>query len=97
MVDLETLERRVVESLVAMGVIRNERDVLATSRTTLPYAYPVYTRDTAEAREHLFSMLEGFGVFCAGRFGEWLYINSDDAVLRGMQRAYEIEALLSGG
>jgi hypothetical protein len=42
-------------------------------------------------------MLKGFGVFCAGRFGEWLYINSDDAVLRGKQRAHEIEAMSSRG
>jgi UDP-galactopyranose mutase len=92
-VDLESLEQRVVTSMVAMGVIRDVRDVLATSRVTLPYAYPVYTRDTAASREHLLSTLQRFGVFCAGRFGEWLYINSDDAVLRGKQRAHEIESL----
>jgi UDP-galactopyranose mutase len=97
LVDPETLEQRVVASLVAMGVIRDAGDVLATSRVTLPYAYPVYARDTTDAREHLLSMLESRGVFCAGRFGEWLYINSDDAVLRGKQRALEIEALLSRG
>jgi protoporphyrinogen oxidase len=96
-VDPDNLESRVIEALISMGIMANSREVQATSTMTVPYAYPVYTRDTADIREHLFSMLKGFGVFCAGRFGEWLYINSDDAVLRGKQRAHEIEAMSSRG
>ena len=86
-VDRSGLEHRVLESLVAMGIVERSAHVIDSSVVTLEYAYPIYTRDTAAARRLILEKLEGHGVSCAGRFGEWLYINSDDAVMRGKLRA----------
>jgi protoporphyrinogen oxidase len=87
------LEQQVIEAVVGMGIITEEERPVATSVVTVRHAYPIYTKDTVAAREHLLSTLEEKGVYCAGRFGEWLYINSDDAIMRGMARAQEVNAL----
>ncbi|WP_131754657.1 hypothetical protein [Legionella londiniensis] len=58
---------------------------------TLPLAYPVYTHEWNNARQVIFNYYERHGIFCAGRFGEWLYINSDNAVLRGKIAAEKLE------
>ena len=83
----EGLEHRVLEALHRMGILERDDHVLDSSVVSIDYAYPVYTAEPAAARSHLLETLEGLGVSCAGRFGEWLYVNSDDAVLRGKLRA----------
>jgi protoporphyrinogen oxidase len=96
-VDLEGLSERAWESLVAMGLVAPEEQVLATSVVTVPFAYPIMTRETAVAREHLLTTLERSRVLCAGRFGEWLYINSDDAIMRGKARAEQLSSQSGNG
>ena len=95
-VEREGLEQRVLDSLIRMGIVHRSDHVVATSVVTLEYAYPIYTKQTADARKHLLKTLERKGVFCAGRFGEWLYINSDDAVMRGKLRAEALNTQLAG-
>lgn len=86
------LEERMSESLVRIGFTDPDDDIVASSVVTLPHAYPVYTQDTPAAREHLLSELENRGVYCAGRFGEWMYLCSDEAVMRGRMRAEQVGA-----
>jgi protoporphyrinogen oxidase len=73
-----------------MGIVTAKDRITHSSVVTVPYAYPVYTADTRDAREHLLSSLRGLDILCAGRFGEWRYINSDDAIMSGRHRAEEI-------
>ena len=94
-VAVETLQERVLATLLGMGIVETDDPIVETSLVTVDYAYPVYTRDTADARSYLLGELAQFGVACAGRFGEWLYINSDDAVMRGKAAAERIEAELA--
>ena len=91
-VDVEGLEERVIDALVRMQLAERDDPVVASSMVTLPYAYPVYTAPTVAARDHLLNDLARQGVYGAGRFGEWLYLNSDDAVLRGKEAAERVNA-----
>lgn len=86
------LEERVLDSLRRMGLVTADDQPFAANVVTLPLAYPVYTRAVAAARETILTAYRDQGVYCAGRFGEWLYINSDDAVRRGQQVAAAINA-----
>lgn len=86
-VDPNGLRDRVLEANRQMGIVREGERPIAVSVVTLPLAYPVYTRMWASAREVIFEHLRRHGVYCAGRFGEWLYINSDEAVMRGKHAA----------
>jgi len=94
-VSVAGLERRVLKSVKDMGIVTADDRVTHSSIVTVPYAYPVYTADTRDAREHLLDSLRELGILCAGRFGEWRYINSDDAIMSGRHRAEEILAKAS--
>lgn len=90
--DIQSLSDQVINALLTMGIITPEDELIAQEIRTLPLAYPVYTHEWKNAREIIFNFYEKHGVFCSGRFGEWLYINSDNAVLRGKLAAEKIEA-----
>lgn len=85
------LDDQVINALLTMGIITPKDTLIAQEIQTLPLAYPVYTHEWKNARETIFNFYEKHGVFCAGRFGEWLYINSDNAVLRGKVAADKID------
>lgn len=93
-VEVAGLKHRVLESLVQMGIVEPGNLPIADSLVTVGYAYPIRTPTSERAREHLLGELAEAGVFCAGRFGEWLYINSDDAIMRGRLQAEAVEARL---
>ena len=86
-IERSNLKEQVFQCLREMELARSTDRVVASSLVDVPYAYPVYTSETQAARRHLLETLEKYRVLCAGRFGEWLYINSDDAVMRGKERA----------
>lgn len=90
-VKIQGLEDRVITALLDMGIISPEDELLSQQIKTLPLAYPVYTHEWNNARQVIFNYYERHGIFCAGRFGEWLYINSDNAVLRGKIAAEKLE------
>lgn len=84
------LEQQVIEALQKMNLLKVNESILASSLIEVPLAYPVYTSDWLTARQTIFSYFEPHGVICAGRFGEWLYINADDAIMHGKIAADKI-------
>lgn len=88
------LTERVLSCIQNMGIVHASDQVVASNVTTLTRAYPIYTHDWVSVRQALLSYYQSHGVFCVGRFGEWSYINSDDAVLRGKEVAKTIDNLL---
>jgi UDP-galactopyranose mutase len=95
-VEVAGLEQWVLDSLVTMGLVEPREAPVADSMVTVEHAYPVRTPDTERARQHLLTDLAEAGVYCAGRFGEWLYINADDAIMRGLVQAQAVETELKG-
>ena len=89
-VNKDKLLEGVFKSLVEIGLVNKEEEPLACNIVELPYAYPIYTSDWKQSRETLFDYYHHNDIFCAGRFGEWLYINSDKAILRGMEAAAKV-------
>jgi len=87
-VDPRTLVPSVVKSLNRMGIVKGRPK--ASKVVRLEYAYPVYTQAGELAKAKLIQYFEDKKVFCAGRFGEWIYINSDKAILRGKAAAEKI-------
>lgn len=90
-VEEQGLTDQVINALLTMGIVTPDDELIANDIRILPLAYPVYTHEWKNAREVIFNFYEKHGVFCAGRFAEWLYINSDNAVLRGKVAAEKIE------
>ncbi len=81
----DVLQDRFVASLERMGLINDAREVAATSTIELPYAYPVPTIDRSSIVARAKAWLHEHGIETIGRFGEWAYINSDEAMFRGLR------------
>ncbi len=79
------LERRILQTLLDMNLVKSLDDVRATKVVDVPYAYPVPTHRRDETVRRVKTWLEERGIHTLGRFGEWAYINSDEALYRGLQ------------
>lgn len=77
------LEQQFVEHLQKLGLVRSDDRLVEVSSMVVPYGYPVPTRDREAIVSRLKSWLEGVRVSTVGRFAEWAYINSDEAMHRG--------------
>ena len=83
-VDRDGLEAAVVAQLERLGILAAGDRIAAASTVDVEYAYPIATRAGQAAVEELRRHYATRGVHLLGRFGEWAYINSDEAVHRGM-------------
>jgi protoporphyrinogen oxidase len=79
----QELVRWTVEGLIKMGILKAPDEVVATRVVSVRHAYPVptITRDAVVARVR--AWLSEHRIHTLGRFGEWAYINSDEALYRG--------------
>jgi hypothetical protein len=66
-----------------MGVISSPDYVRRTKVFRIPLGYPVQTRSRSNIIALAQNWLMEHGIYTVGRFGEWAYINSDEALYRG--------------
>ncbi|MFI5046027.1 MAG: protoporphyrinogen/coproporphyrinogen oxidase [Acidimicrobiia bacterium] len=88
--DRDGLEATVVAQLHNLGILGERDPIVATSTVDVRYAYPIATRAGQQAVAELRRHYAELGVHLLGRFGEWDYINSDEAVHRGMRLAEQL-------
>jgi protoporphyrinogen oxidase len=81
----EELTRQVVQGLTTMGLFASPEQIRATRVIRLAAAYPVPTHGCAQIIQQLRSWLASRSIHTVGRFGEWAYINSDEALHRGLK------------
>jgi hypothetical protein len=81
----DNLVARTVEGLVAMGLLETPERVTATRTMRLVHGYPVPTHERSVIVATACQWLGERGIATLGRFGEWAYINSDEALHRGLQ------------
>jgi protoporphyrinogen oxidase len=81
--DVKTLLSAVVAGLVRMGVIPSPRDVRRAKMLRIPFGYPVPTHSRSKIVALAQHWLSEHRIHTVGRFGEWAYINSDEALYRG--------------
>jgi protoporphyrinogen oxidase len=79
------LSERVVRDLERMRLLRDRGEVTNTRIIEVPYGYPVPTHERASIVASARDWLAGHGIHTVGRFGEWAYINSDEALYRGLR------------
>jgi protoporphyrinogen oxidase len=79
------LELQVVRGLQVVGLIRSPGAVRSTRVLFVPAAYPVPTPDRKAIVRRLRTWLASRGILSIGRFGEWAYINSDEALYQGIR------------
>jgi UDP-galactopyranose mutase len=78
------LVERIVAELRRMKVLRPGHAVTGAAVTRVAHGYPVPTHERAAIVAKARAWLAPQGIHIAGRFGEWDYINSDEALHRGL-------------
>jgi protoporphyrinogen oxidase len=81
---LPDIEERFLKSIIELGIIKDVKEVLKTKVIDVRYAYPVPTSDRDNIIGRIKDWLGERGVYTVGRFGEWAYINADEALYRGL-------------
>jgi UDP-galactopyranose mutase len=84
------LEGPVVRGLQVLGLIRSLDEVRTTRTLSVPDAYPIPTLNREAVVRQLKTWLAHRGIFTVGRLGEWVYINSDEALNRGLHLGQSI-------
>lgn len=92
----ETLVDVTVDDLVRVGLISSRRDVKWARHRTLRYANVMFTHDHAAAAAVVRQWAADLGIALAGRYGEWGYHWTDDAVRSGWAAADATVARGSG-
>jgi len=73
----------VVAGLLRMAVIPSPDYVRCTKVLRIPLGYPVQTHSRGDIVTLAQRWLSEHRIYTVGRFGEWAYINSDEALYRG--------------
>lgn len=81
--DVKALVNAVVAGLLRMGVIPSAEYVRCHKVLRIPLGYPVQTHSRSEIVTLAREWLGERNIFTLGRFGEWAYVNSDEALYRG--------------
>lgn len=91
---VSTLPERTVAELVRMGILRDKSEVRWASSREVPYANVVFDKQRSDALALIQPWLDEHGLTCAGRYGDWAYHWTDDAVKSGWRAADAVLARL---
>lgn len=80
----QDINRWILDNLLEMRLIRSESEVEKIRIHEAKYAYPVPTHNRNEIVEDIQNWLNENQIYSIGRFGQWAYINSDEALHRGL-------------
>jgi len=78
------MKQWIAESLLEMQLIKSTSEIEQINIHDAKYAYPVPTHDRNEIVATIQNWLTPLKIFSVGRFGQWAYINSDEALHRGL-------------
>jgi len=91
---VEHLPERTVEELIKIGLLHDKREVRWARSREVQYANVVFDHQRTAALSVIEPWLAGQGIACAGRYGDWAYHWTDDAVKSGWRAADGIIARL---
>ena len=89
-IDKEKIVERVVNDLILANYIDRNDEILAEDVVDIEYAYIVPDIDYKSKIKKAFDFLESNRIYSAGRFAEWEYYDTDDAILSGKRIAERI-------
>ena len=80
----------VIADLKRCGVLREEDKILHTNVHVSRYAQVIFDLDRADALATVHGYLDDIGVAYCGRYGDWLYIWTDEAFISGENAAQKV-------
>jgi len=92
--DGDALVERCIRDCIAVGILREDDQIIARSQVDMPYAYVVYDHARAANVALVREWLATQDIELAGRYSEWEYYNSDHAFLAGKKVAERVTLAL---
>jgi protoporphyrinogen oxidase len=86
------LVERVIAALQSTGILRPDDKIVATSQTNSPFAYVVFDHQRSAAVATIHEWMGEIGLIPCGRFAEWGYQWSFEAIECGKQAAARVRA-----
>jgi len=81
---------RVVEALKATGILHSSDRIVVADQIDIPYAYVVFDFNREPSLSTIHSWMESVGLYPCGRFGEWGYHWSFEAIESGKRVAEKV-------
>lgn len=86
------LVSRCVKALRDVGILKRSDKIVLEDQIDIPYAYVVFDFNRAESLNTIHSWMRSAGLYPCGRFGEWGYHWSFEAIESGRRVAAEVMA-----
>lgn len=86
----EEVREQVIDSLIQLGILKDERDIVILDLNIIEPAYVVFDLFRKRNLSRILSFFEQHGIFLAGRFGRWDYLPMEGAFLDGRRIAQRI-------
>lgn len=83
----DRLVERVIDALRSTGIVRSSDRIVFEDQINIPYAYVVFDFDREPSLRIIHSWMESVGLYPCGRFGEWGYHWSFEAMESGRKVA----------
>lgn len=91
----DEMKANVMMALKKMEILKSEEDVIFMHHKHLPWGNVVFDLGMEERRNQVRDWLEEAGIVLAGRFGEWDYLWSNQALMSGKRAVQKLVELLS--
>jgi len=85
-----SLPERVAEDLVKLNILADKAEILWIRPREIKYANVIFDHNRADALSVIYPWVQSQKILLAGRYGEWGYLWSDDAIRSGWKAAAEI-------
>lgn len=85
--DEENLTGRVVDALRATGILKDSDRIVVEDQMDIPYAYVVFDFNREASLRTIHAWMESVRIYPCGRFGEWGYHWSFEAIESGQRVA----------
>ncbi len=89
----EKMVERVINDLKCVGILNEDDRILFTDTSDIRYAYIRYDFHRTAALKIIHTYLKERQIFPCGRYGEWNYFWSDEAILHGKKVAEDVMAM----
>lgn len=90
-IEEENLVERTIDALRATGVLRESDEIVYRDVMTIPYAYVIFDFNREKSLKIIHSWMKTVGLYPCGRFGEWGYHWSFEAIESGQRVAAEVK------
>ena len=87
----ESIVQKVIDDLKRAGILNSEKEVLLADTIDVKYGYVIFDQARKTAISTIHAYLKKHDIFPCGRYGEWAYLWSDEAILSGRKVAMQVQ------